>query len=74
MAQDSLDKFVCYFYFVSWKCLSVGVSVCLKPLNVELHLPFGFIRVGWDKLSTEPFINQEQISWRTFGYTPRGYY
>jgi hypothetical protein len=40
-------KFVCYFHFVGWDCLSVGGHVCLSKPNVEIHLPFGFIRVGW---------------------------
>lgn len=39
--------FCCYFWFVAWDCISLGwhVSVCLP--NIEIHLPFGFIRIGW---------------------------
>ena len=41
-------KFVCYFYLVSWKVISFGFHVCFKNPNIEIHLPFGFIRMGWE--------------------------
>lgn len=37
---------ICYWHFVGWDCLSLGVSVCWSALNIEIHLPFGFVRVG----------------------------
>ena len=40
-------RFVAYFFFVGWDCLSVGVHVALCSPNVEVHVPFGFFRVGW---------------------------
>lgn len=35
-----------YFWFVSWICISLGIHVCLSAPNIELHVPFGFIRLG----------------------------
>lgn len=43
----SRDVFVVYFWFVRWTCISLGFHVCLDAPNFELHLPFGFIRIGW---------------------------
>jgi hypothetical protein len=40
-------KFVAYFYFVGWDSISLGAHVCWSKPNVEIHLPFGFIRIGW---------------------------
>lgn len=40
------DSFVCYFRFSGWDCLSLGAHVCLSAPNIEVHLPFGFVRVG----------------------------
>lgn len=36
----------CYFYFIGWDHISLGMHCCLSTLNVEIHLPFGFIRIG----------------------------
>ena len=33
-----------YFWFVGWDCISLGLHVCRR--NLEIHLPFGFIRIG----------------------------
>jgi hypothetical protein len=37
---------VAYFWFVGWDCLSLGVHVSLLGPNLELHVPFGFVRIG----------------------------
>lgn len=41
------DGFICYFHFVGWDCISLGFHICFGAPNVEIHLPFGFIRIGW---------------------------
>lgn len=38
-----------YFWFVGWDCLSLGFHVCLSAPNIEIHIPFGFIRIGWHR-------------------------
>lgn len=40
------EKFVAYFWFVGWDCISLGFHICLSKPNIELHLPFGFIKIG----------------------------
>lgn len=41
-----------FFWFVGWGKLALGVSVCLASPNLELHVPFGFIRIGRNRNST----------------------
>ena len=40
-------QFVAYFFFVGWDCFSLGVHVAFMCPNMEIHVPFGFFRVGW---------------------------
>ena len=40
--------FVCYWFFVGWDCISLGFHVCFSLPNIEIHLPFGFFRIGWE--------------------------
>ncbi len=40
------EKWCAYFWFVGWDCISFGAHICLSAPNIELHLPFGFLRVG----------------------------
>jgi hypothetical protein len=48
-------KFIAYFFFVGWDCISLGLHVCISEPNIEIHIPFGFIRIGWKKqISLEP--------------------
>ncbi len=41
---------ICCFYFVSWYSISLGLSIDFQVKNIEIHLPFGFIRVGYDSI------------------------
>lgn len=40
-------KPICYWHFVGWSCISIGMSIDLHSPNLEIHLPFGFFRLGW---------------------------
>lgn len=37
-----------HWHFVGWGHLSLGFHVCLDKnrRNIEIHLPFGFLRIG----------------------------
>lgn len=39
-------RFVAYFY-CNGVDLSLGISVNFKHPNIEIHVPFGFFRLGW---------------------------
>lgn len=39
--------FVAYFHFLGWYYVQLGFHVDFEGPSIELHIPFGFIRVGW---------------------------
>jgi len=43
------NKWVAYFWFVGWDCLSCGIHFCTSAPNIEIHVPFGFFRIGKTK-------------------------
>ena len=56
-------KFVAYFWFVDWGCFSLGFHICITKPNIEIHLPFGFFRIGWDIFPIDKsFISSESLN------------
>ena len=55
-------RFVAYFWFVGWENISLGLSIDLLAPNVEIHVPCGFFRIGWD--ATRQYNNDQP----GFGY------
>ena len=48
---DKFEGFVCLYWFNGWEHLSFGVSIYLtKSPNIEIHLPGGFVKIGWTEL------------------------
>lgn len=43
----SQRKFVASFTFLGLENISLGISINVKHPNIELHLPFCFMRLGW---------------------------
>lgn len=39
-------KWAFYFYFIGWSFWSLGIHIYPPAPNIEIHLPFGYIRVG----------------------------
>ena len=60
------QHFVCYFWFNGWTNINLGISLSLKPVNIEIHLPFGFIRLGWEFIYNKT-CNWDEVSWQHFG-------
>lgn len=63
-------RLVAYFYCNGCD-LNLGVSIHFAEPNVEIHLPCGFLRIGW--VSFEPFEDigsqlGNRFLYRTFGY------
>lgn len=56
-------KFVMHYWFVGWDCISLGAHVSLRDPNIEIHLPFGFIRVGWELETPRTFPAKQQYGW-----------
>lgn len=55
-------RFECFFNFLGWWHWSTGVHLDVRHPHVDLHVPFGFLRLGWCRV---PTIN----SARVFGYS-----
>jgi len=47
--KDNLytKKFICIFHLVDFHCISLGFHIDIKTPNIEIHLPFGFIKIGF---------------------------
>lgn len=66
-------QFVAIFFFQRFCYLSLGAHVDLSGPNFEIHVPFGFFRVGWVRQETylKPTKVEEvnaEIESRTYGY------
>jgi hypothetical protein len=57
-------KFRIYLWFVGWEHLSLGVSINYRLPDIELHLPFCFIKLGWEVDDGKPTTNEAQVAWR----------
>ena len=63
------QRFIALFWFVSWTSISVGININVWPINMEIHLPFGFIKIGWEEY--EPGVralNEADVAWRAFNF------
>jgi hypothetical protein len=63
-------QFIAIFYYVSCWHLSLGFHVDFSSPNIEIHLPMGFIRIGWIYLIEKP-INADECDKHAFGYKQR---
>ncbi|OGU60453.1 MAG: hypothetical protein A2V66_01850 [Ignavibacteria bacterium RBG_13_36_8] len=43
---ESNRKLVFYFHFLGWYTFQIGIHFDFQMLNVEIHLPFCFMRFG----------------------------
>ena len=72
MSAPTLEKakrFVAYYY-CNGADLSLGVSVCFSMPNIEIHLPFGFVRIGWEHSGLPGDIGDRlgnRVLYRSFG-------
>lgn len=62
---------ICYFYFQGFDCLSLGAHICLSQPNFELHIPFGFFRIGWSdqRFKTKWIFGKPRFCNYVFGLT-----
>lgn len=47
MQSRRIRRACVFFWFVGWDCISLGLHVSLACPNIEIHVPFGFFKVGW---------------------------
>lgn len=55
-------RFEVAFYFVSWTDISIGVNLDLKAPRTEMHIPFGFVSVGFRERSERRPLNWRQLT------------
>ena len=62
-------RFVMYFFFVGWDCISFGFHICVSLPNIEIHLPFGFIKIGLTKVINASPIIEDNSQNNVFGWS-----
>lgn len=64
-------RYFCFMaFFVGWWSWSFGISLDVSSPNIEIHLPFIFIKVGWEKHCT---YNYSEVSFEAIGKREIGY-
>jgi hypothetical protein len=58
-------QFVAYLYLTSWRHFSLGFHVDFASPNIEIHLPFCFIRFGWQGMGV--YTDADNAKQRGFG-------
>lgn len=59
-------RFVAFWYRVSWAHFSLGFHVDVSSPNIEIHVPFGFVRVGWARTRRSELSDRGR--YRRWGY------
>lgn len=52
------------FWFVSWEDISLGISLDIKQWHIDLHIPFGWIRIGFENQHLTRPNNEASVKWR----------
>ncbi len=62
-----MRHFVAYFHHVGWENIQLGISIDVWSPNIEVHVPWGFFRIGW--AMCKPLLKPcgTQLRYWTFG-------
>lgn len=66
MSKPIEYKWGVYWWFVGWTCISFGFHIDVGSPNIEIHLPFGFIRIG--RIVKREYTFEEMSKDKAFGY------
>ncbi len=72
-------RFVCFYHYNGLWYWQLGFHVYLPAPNIEIHVPFGFIRIGWesnyllDDVKRIKDIGYSKGSWQVRKYTTEVY-
>ncbi len=61
---------VAYWFHSGTSHISLGFHIDWYQPNIEIHLPFGFFRIGWSTLEV-PYTQEELASFKSYGYDGR---
>lgn len=67
-AEEMKRRFVAYFYRNGSGLVNLGVSLRFRWPELEIHLPFGFVRLGWRPTLPDGCDAQERFYPFTFGW------
>ena len=73
LTEKPKKKFVAYYYCNGWD-FNLGISICWHLPNIEIHIPTGFIRIGWSKDYGAHDPGEDygyRILYRSFGWSRR---
>jgi hypothetical protein len=57
---------ICYFHYLGWWSWSLGIHLDPHTPNIEIHIPFGFLRVGRERTWEKSL--EDRTSIKTIGY------
>lgn len=60
--------FICFFKFIGWADISLGVHIYLKRPYIDIHVPFGWVRIGWTKEPETLALNWRQCQQNSYGF------
>jgi hypothetical protein len=66
--------FVCMWTFIGWQDISLGFHVCLGEWYIDLHVPFGWLRVGWEKVPRKMVVAFAHPWYRQYGLIKSRFY
>lgn len=46
--MEQVKRFVFMWTFIGWRDISLGFHICLGELYFDIHVPFGWLRIGWE--------------------------
>lgn len=53
MSQEQIVRhFECFFNFLGWWHWSIGIHIDVRHPHADIHVPFGFCRIGWFRSPT----------------------
>ena len=58
-----MKRFQIFIWRTANTHISFGIHLDYKKPNIEIHLPFCFLRIGWDEPQGYS-VNWEDIKWR----------
>lgn len=69
--MNETKQFVVLIWFTGWENLSLGVNIDIKSPNMEIHVPFYFLRIGWEVIRVYRKEDMERIKKKSFIYRGR---
>ena len=65
MAKKLRRHFVAYFFYNGLN-INLGININLEQPNIEIHIPFGFIRVGWKHGRLTDIVSNNAFGYNTY--------